>query len=74
MKTSKQLGLLYCCLIVFRSFLGAISNPVNVYMYVYVYVKTAPFDVDKKNEKKLSGLSDIFIKFIRLILSTNFLA
>lgn len=56
MKTSKQLGLLYCCLIVFRSFLGAISNPVNVYMYVYVYVyvKTAPFDVDKKNEKKLS--------------------
>lgn len=47
MKTSKQLGLLYCCLIVFRSFLGAISNPVNVYMYVYVYVKTAPFDVDK---------------------------
>lgn len=69
MKTSKKLGLLYCCLIVFRSFLGAISNPVNVYMYVYVYVKTAPFDVDKIN---LSCLADKFIKFIRLILSTNF--
>lgn len=69
MKTSKQLGLLYCCLIVFRSFLGAISNPVNVYMYVFVYVKTALFDVDKIN---LSCLADKFIKFIRLILSTNF--
>lgn len=69
MKTSKQLGLLYCCLIVFRSFWGAISNPVNVYMYVFVYVKTAPFDVDKKN---LSCLADKFIKFIRLIFSANF--
>lgn len=50
--------LLFDCI---QVFLGAISNPVNVYMYVYVYVKTAPFDVDKKNEKKLSWLSDKFI-------------
>lgn len=68
MKTSKQLGLLYCCLIVFRSFLGAISNPVNVYMCVYVYVKTAPFDVDKKNEKK----SFMIIRHIHKIYTFNF--